>query len=93
MSNLRIAMITVHTSPLARPGGNKAGGLNVYVLELARRLVAQGCKVDIFSRATGRETPEVIELTPGLRVVHLRAGPARCASGKSGRIERFQVRT
>ena len=77
MSGLRVAMISVHTSPLARPGGNKAGGLNVYVLELAQQLVGQGCEVDIFSRVTGRETPTLTELAPGLRVVHLRAGPAR----------------
>jgi D-inositol-3-phosphate glycosyltransferase len=77
MDPLRIAVISVHTSPLARPGGNKAGGLNVYVLELARQLTGLGCTIDIFSRATNAETPEVTELAPGLRAVHLEAGPRR----------------
>jgi D-inositol-3-phosphate glycosyltransferase len=77
MTPPRVAVISAHTSPLARPGGNKAGGLNVYVLELARRLAEAGCAVDIFSRATSRDTPEVTNIAPGLRAVHLRAGPAR----------------
>jgi len=74
---LRVAVISAHTSPLARPGGNKTGGLNVYVRELALQLVARGCRVDIFSRAASPGTPQVTELAPGLRVIHLRAGPAR----------------
>src|SRR5262249_19698079 len=74
---MRIAVISAHTSPLARPGGNKTGGLNVYVRELALQLAERGCEVDIFSRATTHEMPEVTELMPGLRVVHLQAGPFR----------------
>ena len=74
---LRVAVISVHTSPLARPGGGKTGGLNVYVRELCERLATLGCSIDIFSRATDRETPLVTQLSPTLRVVHLRAGPMR----------------
>lgn len=74
MTAPRVAVISVHTSPLARPGGTKAGGLNVYVLELARQLAARGCQVDIFSRATTLDTPEVVTIQPGLRAVHLPAG-------------------
>ena len=77
MSGLRIAVITAHTSPLAQPGGSKAGGLNVYVLELAKQLVGQGATVDIFSRSTAAATPVVQELASGLRAIHLHAGPAR----------------
>jgi D-inositol-3-phosphate glycosyltransferase len=72
---LRVAVISAHTSPLARPGGAKSGGLNVYVLELARRLAAQGCNVDIFTRATAPDSPRVIDEAPGLRVMNLVAGP------------------
>src|SRR3954452_10459161 len=74
---LRVAVISAHTSPLARPGGSKTGGLNVYVRELCERLATLGCSIDIFSRATDRETPLVTELSPTLRVIHLRAGPLR----------------
>jgi D-inositol-3-phosphate glycosyltransferase len=74
---LRIAVISLHTSPLAQPGTHKAGGLNVYVLELARQLAEQGCVIDIFSRVSGPDMPRVTELAPGLRAVHLHAGPAR----------------
>ncbi len=75
MQPLRIAVISAHTSPLARPGGAKAGGLNVYVLELARQLAAAGCLVDVFTRATHADLQEVVQVEPGLRVVHLQAGP------------------
>ena len=72
---MRIAVLSVHTSPLARPGGAKAGGLNVYVLQLAKQLVARGCEVDIFSRATQADAPDVVQIEPGLRAVHVVAGP------------------
>jgi hypothetical protein len=55
--SMRIAIVSVHTSPLARPGGNKTGGLNVYVRELALQLAQRGCQIDIFSRATDRDMP------------------------------------
>ena len=48
----RVAMLTVHTSPLDAPGSGDAGGLNVYVIEVARRLAAAGVEVEIFTRAT-----------------------------------------
>jgi D-inositol-3-phosphate glycosyltransferase len=73
---VRIAVISAHTSPLARPGGAKAGGLNVYVLELARNLAARGCDIDIFTRAAAPGLPLADELAPGLRVINLSAGPA-----------------
>ena len=64
MKPQRIAILSVHTSPLARPGGNKAGGLNVYVLELAKRLASAGRDVDIFSRASNKDMPEIVDVTP-----------------------------
>ena len=48
----RVAMVTVHTSPLDQPGTGDAGGMNVYVVELSRRLAALGVEVDLISRAT-----------------------------------------
>jgi len=71
----RIATISVHTSPLEQPGTGDAGGLNVYVVEVARRLAERGVEVDIFTRAVSRDVPPVAELTPGVQVRHLTAGP------------------
>jgi len=92
MSSSRVAVISVHTSPLDRPGGSKAGGLNVYVLELSKSLARLGWDVDIFSRATSARTPEVTEIAPGVRVIHLRAGPARPLSPAATyrHVESFQ---
>jgi D-inositol-3-phosphate glycosyltransferase len=71
----RIATISVHTSPLEQPGTGDAGGLNVYVLEVAKRLAQRGVEVDIFTRAVSRDVPPVAELAPGVLVRHLTAGP------------------
>jgi D-inositol-3-phosphate glycosyltransferase len=72
----RIAMISMHTSPLAIPGVGDAGGLNVYVAELARRLGERGLKVDVFTRRDTREAPEIVDIHEHTRVIHINAGPA-----------------
>ncbi len=71
----RVATITVHTSPLEQPGTGDAGGLNIYVVEVAKLLAARGVEVDIFTRAVSRDQPPVVELTPGVLVRHIEAGP------------------
>jgi len=68
-------MISLHTSPLDQPGTGDAGGMNVYVIELARRLAARGIEVDVFTRATSSSLEPVVEASPGVRVVHITAGP------------------
>jgi len=71
----RVATISVHTSPLEQPGTGDAGGLNVYVVEVAKLLAARGVEVDIFTRAVSRHQPPVVELAPGVLVRHIEAGP------------------
>ena len=71
----RVAMLSVHTSPLDQPGTGDAGGLNVYVVELAERLTALGTEVEVFTRATTSELPPVVELSDGVLVRHVSAGP------------------
>ncbi len=71
----RVAVVSLHTSPLDQPGTGDAGGLNVYVLETARRLAQAGVDTEIFTRAVSSGLPSTLELEPGLRVTHLRAGP------------------
>ncbi|WP_018657461.1 D-inositol-3-phosphate glycosyltransferase [Actinomadura flavalba] len=71
----RIATISVHTSPLDQPGTGDAGGMNVLIVETAKRLAARGVAVDIFTRATSRALPPVVEMAPGVLVRHVVAGP------------------
>ncbi|MFF8814047.1 glycosyltransferase [Streptomyces pactum] len=71
----RIAMLSVHTSPLHQPGTGDAGGMNVYIVELARRLADLGIEVEIFTRATTGGLPPMVELAPGVLVRHVDAGP------------------
>ena len=71
----RVAMISLHTSPLDQPGTGDAGGMNVYVMELARRLAGQGIEIDIFTRATSSALDPVVECGDGVAVRHIHAGP------------------
>ncbi len=71
----RVAMVSLHTSPLDQPGTGDAGGMNVYVLELSKRLASRGVEVDVFTRATDSASPPVVEVRDGIRVHHVSAGP------------------
>jgi D-inositol-3-phosphate glycosyltransferase len=68
-------MLSVHTSPLDQPGTGDAGGMNVYVVELSRRLAALGVEVEIFTRATRSDLRPSVEITPGVLVRNVVAGP------------------
>jgi D-inositol-3-phosphate glycosyltransferase len=74
---MRIALISEHASPLAAIGGVDSGGQNIYVAHVARCLVEEGHVVDVFTRRDSRQQPPVIDVKPGLRVLHVAAGPAR----------------
>lgn len=72
-----VAMLSVHTSPLALAGSVKdAGGMNVYIRELARELGRLHVTVDIFTRRTQPDQPTIVTLAPRVRVIHIDAGPA-----------------
>ncbi len=68
-------MISLHTSPLATPGVGDAGGLNVYVAELATALGRHGVEVEIMTRRSDPDTPDVVPLAERVTVRHLPAGP------------------
>jgi D-inositol-3-phosphate glycosyltransferase len=71
----RVATLSVHTSPLDQPGAGDAGGMNVYIVEVSRRLAARGIEVEVFTRATSSDLPPVVEMSPGVTVRHISAGP------------------
>ena len=74
MSVRRVAMLSVHTSPLDQPGSGDGGGMNVYVASLASALTRAGVECDVLTRAEGVHSPGVVEIEPGVRVVPLAAG-------------------
>ncbi|TDV46952.1 D-inositol-3-phosphate glycosyltransferase [Actinophytocola oryzae] len=71
----RVAVLSLHTSPLEQPGTGDAGGMNVYITQTATRLARQGVAVEVFTRATSSDLPPVAELAPGVLVRHVTAGP------------------
>jgi D-inositol-3-phosphate glycosyltransferase len=71
----RVAVLSVHTSPLAQPGIGDAGGMNVYVLQTALHLARRGIEVEIFTRATASTDPPTVQVAPGVLVCNVVAGP------------------
>ena len=71
----RIAVLSLHTSPLAQPGTGDGGGMNVYVRELTAALARSGVSCDVFTRAWSPDLPAMVDVEPGLRVHHVPAGP------------------
>jgi D-inositol-3-phosphate glycosyltransferase len=71
----RVAVLSVHTSPLHQPGTGDAGGMNVYIVEVSRRLAQAGVEVEVFTRATSGDLPACVEMAPGVLVRHVITGP------------------
>ncbi len=72
---LRVAVLSLHTSPLAQPGSGDSGGMNVYVRELVSALAHAGVQCTTYTRRWAHDLPEVVHVEPHHRVVHIEAGP------------------
>ena len=72
----RLAVLSLHTSPLVQPGMGDSGGMNVYVRELVASLAQAGVDCTVYTRAWAPDLPEVVPIEPGFRVVHVPAGGA-----------------
>jgi D-inositol-3-phosphate glycosyltransferase len=77
MAVRRVAILSVHTSPLAQPGAGDGGGMNVYVRALAAGLAHAGVECDVFTRREEPNSRTVIDVEDGFRVVHVDVGPRR----------------
>src|ERR1700692_1865677 len=71
----RLAVLSLHTSPLAQPGTGDGGGMNVYVRELTTALARAGVECDVYTRAWSSSLPATVTVEPGSRVHHVPAGP------------------
>jgi D-inositol-3-phosphate glycosyltransferase len=84
-----IAVVSVHTSPLALPGTRDSGGMNVYIRELGREMSRRAHTMDVFTRRVDRDTPEVSFIDGRTRVIQVPAGPP--SAGKR-ELRRYQER-
>ena len=75
---MRIALLCYHSCPLARLGEREAGGMSVYVRNLAQALARQGVQVDIFTRRHNVEDPQSEEIVKGVRAHPRRCRPVAC---------------
>jgi D-inositol-3-phosphate glycosyltransferase len=73
-SQRRVAFISMHGCPVARLGERETGGMNVFLLQTAKELGKRGLSVDVYTRYHDPSDPQVIELGPNSRVIHVRAG-------------------
>jgi D-inositol-3-phosphate glycosyltransferase len=71
----RVAILSMHTSPLSQPGTGDGGGMNVYVRELAAALARRGTLAEVFTRADSDDVPAWVEVEPGFRVHYVPSGP------------------
>ena len=97
----RIAVLSLHTSPLAPLGGSKAGGMNAYIHEVSIALGAIGWDIDVFTRRDHPSQAEVVAFAPGARLIHVEAGPAEVLETEelaahvdsfAAGVERFRAR-
>lgn len=88
---MRVAYLSMHTSPLSQPGIGDAGGMNVYVDQLARAMAQRGISVDVFTRADAPGLGERVTIVPGYVVHHIDAGPWRSlpADRLAAQVRRF----
>ncbi|MGZ5351893.1 MAG: D-inositol-3-phosphate glycosyltransferase [Actinomycetota bacterium] len=86
-SRPRVAVVSLHTSPLDQPGSGDSGGMNVFIRAAADRLAAYGVDVDVFTRCRGGDLPEVQELGGGSRLILVKAGP--CAPVPKEELPRY----
>jgi D-inositol-3-phosphate glycosyltransferase len=71
----RVAVVSLHTSPLDQPGSGDSGGMNVFIRAAAERLAAGGLEVDVFTRRRAEDLDEVVDLGGGSRLIQVQAGP------------------
>src|SRR6184192_1406494 len=77
LDDLKLAVLSLHTCPLAPLGGWETGGMNVYVRELCRGLSRLGVMTDVFTRRQDPDVPTVVKLAEHARVIHVDAGAPR----------------
>ncbi len=71
----KLAVLSMHTSPLAQPGTGDGGGMNVYVRQLSSALARAGVACDVYTRSWSADLPAVVPVEPGMKVHHVPAGP------------------
>lgn len=83
----RVAVVSLHTSPIDQPGAGDSGGMNVFIRAAAERLGGRGLEVDVFTRCRGEDLREVDDLGGGSRLIQVKAGP--CAPVPKEELTRY----
>src|SRR5258705_171009 len=86
-----VAVLSLHTSPVAQPGVGDGGGMNIYVRSLSSALARAGVACDVYTRAEHPGQPRVVTVEPNFRVFNIPAGPAAPVPKESlpGLVDQF----
>ncbi len=71
----RLAILSMHTNPLAPLGGDLTGGMNVYAREIAKALAGLGVHADVFTRLESDASERQVTIADGARLIRVEAGP------------------
>ncbi|MDR1767859.1 MAG: glycosyltransferase [Propionibacteriaceae bacterium] len=72
---MKIAFVSMHTSPAMQPGSGDAGGMNVVERAQAEALGRLGHQVELITRRSDPADPDAVDLAPAVVLRHLDAGP------------------
>ena len=70
MARLKLLFVSMHTSPAEAPGAGDAGGMNVVESAQARALADLGHTVELVTRRTSPDQPDLEELAD-LSLIHI----------------------
>ena len=77
MMGLKIAMLSIHSSPIGDLGTQDTGGMSVYILETAKELAGKGHHIDIFTQHNAGHHEPVMQLFGNVRLIRLSGGTRR----------------
>ena len=67
-------MLSIHSCPLGKVGGEETGGMSIYIRELGREIGRRGHLVDVYTRIHEPIHDQVVEFGENARLIHFKAG-------------------
>ncbi len=69
IKTLRMAFLSIHSSPMGRAGSKDTGGMSTYLLGLSGALGEEGHRVDLFTRVAEPDDQAIESIAPNVRLL------------------------